>query len=332
MAEQKKLSLCVIMKEKEESYPPGCLESMEGTADEIFVVNIGFTGHISELAPQANVTVYHPKWEDDFSKIKNFCMERASGDWVLFLYANETIPRDQLKELKVLMLNPCAEGYLIEADDTRKIQFEVCPAQSLRLIRNRENYRFQFRSSEYIPDEELYSVLNSGIRITCSPELASGWQAEERIRLLQLDLKERPKDGYVQYLQGIELLNQKKYEESAASFELARHALCGGYLYAPHLYKCLGICLLALFQHEVAEEVLAEGVWLFPSFIDLYVLRAKLYHRLSRDVEALSNLNICLSLHNNPNACVPKPRIDISDILMMQEEIQKDQERNIVKV
>ena len=331
MAEQKKLSLCIITKD-EESFFPGCLKNMEGAADEIIVADLGSHGRTPELAKQAGATVYHPIWEDDFSKIKNFCMDHASGDWVLFLQADETIHRDWLNELKLLMLNPSAEGYLTDVDDSLEKRAEACPAQSLRLLRNRKNYRFQYRSFEYIPDEELYSVLSGGIRIIRSGETVSGWQMEERIRLVQTDLKERPQDGYVRYLQGIELLNQEKYKESAASFELARHAFAGGYLYTPHLYKCLGICFLALLRHEAAEEVLREGIWLFPFFTDLHVLRAELYRRLGRDAEALKDLENCLMLRNAPNVCVPEPKIGISTIVKMREGIRTNREGKLVKV
>ena len=309
-----------------------CIKNMEGTVDEIIVADLGSGSRTPELAKQAGAAVYRPAWEDDFSKIKNFCMDRATGDWVLFLQADETIPREQHGELRMLMQNPAAEGYLINVDDGRDKREETCPAQSLRLLRNRKNYRFHYRSFEYIPDEELYSILSGGIKITREIKKASRWQTEERIRLLNMDLKERPQDGYVRYLQGVELLNQGKYKESAASFELARHTLCGGYLYAPHLYKCLGICLLALSRNEAAEEVLAEGFWLFPFYTDLMVLRAELYRQLGRDAEALKCLEICLAVRNASSVCVPEPQIDISAIEKMREKIPAWRKENPVKV
>lgn len=331
MAKQKKLSLCIITKD-EESYFPGCFLSMEGAADEIIVADLGSHDHTRELAKQAGAAVYQPEWEDDLSKIKNFCMEQASGDWVLFLQADETISRDQHSELWLLMQNPVAEGYLIDVEDNREKQEEECPALSLRLLRNRKNYRFRYRSYEYIPDEELYSILTGCIKITRSTKAEPVWQAEERKRLLHKEIKERPQDGYVRYLQGIELLNQEKFKESAASFELARHALGGGYLYAPHLYKCLGLCFMSLLRHEAAEEVLSEGIWLFPYFTELHALRAELYRRLGREAMAQKDLETCLILCNSPNVCVPKPKINISIIKKLREEIAANREGSTVKV
>lgn len=323
MAERKKLSLCIIVKD-DELYLPACLNAVKDAADEIIVADIGSGDRTEELTEPFGAVVYRPLWEDDFSKIMNFCMDHATGDWVLFLQADETISPEQYKELRLLMLNPAAESYLFHVQEEPESVFAASPAETLRLLRNRKNYRFRCRSFPYIPDEELYSVLNSGITITRS-ENSSGWRTPERTRLLHTDLTEHPYDGYLRYLKGLELFNQLKYEQSAASFELALHAFSGGYLYTPHLYKCLGICFLALSRHKAAEEVLSEGAWLFPCYTDLLALRAQLYHQLGMDAEAIADLRTCLTVLNTPNAYVPQPETGISAIADMLAELQAAQ-------
>ena len=307
LAEQKQLSLCVITK-NEEAFFPGCLNDMKEVADEMLVADLGSGGRSSALVRQAGAEVYQPAWEDDFSKIKNFCLDHAAGQWVLFLQADEVVSLEQRKELKVLMQNPGAEGYLFDLDDGGK--GVSSPTQLLRLIRNRKNYRFRYRSYESIPEEELYSLQSCALRITRRGEKTGGWQMEERRRLLQTDVKEHPQDGYLRYLLGIELMNQGKFEESADAFGLARRAFNGGYLYVPHLYKCLGLCLSFLGRHKEAEEVLSEGFLLFPFYTDLLVLRAELYRRLGRGTEVLKDLKTCLALQKSPSACVPEPETD----------------------
>lgn len=323
MSGQKQLSLCIITK-NDETFFPGCLKDMEDACDEMLVVDLGSNDRTPELARRAGAEVYQPDWKDDFSQIKNFCMDCAAGKWVLFLQADEVISHDQLKELKLLMQNPAAEGYLIDVEDRQEERVVSSPVQDLRMIRNRKNYRFRYRCVEYIPDEELYSLQKSGLRITHRREKAVGWQPEERIRLLQLDLNEHPQDGYICYLEGIELLNQKKYEESAAFFELACQAFGGGYLYAPHLYKCFSFCLMSLGRNKDAEEVLNEGIWLFPFYTDLLVLRAELFHRLGRNEKALKDLQTGLALRKGHTISVPVPEIDISAIEEMLEDILVD--------
>lgn len=320
METNKQLSLCVITK-NDELFLPDCLNEMKETADEILVADLGSGDRTRELAVRAGAAVYQPDWENDFSKIKNFCMERAAGKWVLFLQADEMISPEQRAQLRLLLRNPNAEGYLIYVDYSQDERGISSPAQFLRLIRNRKEYRFQYRSFEYIPDEILYSVQDSHFRIMHRGERTAGWQLEERIRLLKEDLKERPQDGYVRYLNGVELLNLEKYEESAVQFELARQAVTGGCLYVPHLYKCYGYSLLALERYEQAEQVLTEGIQAFTFYNDLLALRAELYRRLGRNREAAEDLETCLALRKRPNAYVPGPEIPPAVLQEMREEM-----------
>lgn len=324
MKEEKQLSLCFITK-NDEAFLPDCLNRMNGVADEILVADIGSGDRTPELAEKAGATVYQPKWEDNFSTIKNFCMERALGKWVLFLQADEIISSGQLKKMKFLLKNPNAEGYLLYSGYDPKERNVTSHSQFLRLIRNRNEYRFRYRSFEYIPDETLYSVCDSHLCITHCGEKTIGWQLEERKRLLEVDLKEHQMDGYVQYLKGIELLNQERYEESATSFERARQMTDGGYFYGPQMYKCLGVSLLSLEQYEKAEKALSEGLQLFPFYNDLLVLHAELCRQLGRKRDALENLKTCLALRKRPNLYVPGSEIDSSIIQGMLEEIESSQ-------
>jgi Glycosyltransferases involved in cell wall biogenesis len=319
--EKKHLSLCVITKD-EERFLPDCLNDMKGTADELLVADLGSADRTPELAEQAGATVYRLDWKDDFSRIRNFCMEHAAGEWVLFLQADEAISPEQREELKLLLKNPNAEGYLVYVNYSPEERGISSPVQFLRLLRNRREYRFRYRSFEYIPDEDLYSIQGSSLKITHRGEKTVGWQLEERVRLLKTDVKEHPQDSYLRYMEGIELLNRENFGESAVRLELARKMADGGYLYVPHLYKCLGYALLSLERYEEAEKVLNEGVRNFLFYNDLLALRAELYRRLGRNQEAQADLEACLAARKRPNICVPGPEIDPSVIQEMLEEVK----------
>jgi glycosyltransferase involved in cell wall biosynthesis len=321
MGKKKQLSLCIITK-NDEAYLPGCLNDMKDVADEILVADLGSEDRTPELAKQAGAAVFRPKWENDFSKIKNFCMEHASGEWVLFLQADEILPPEQHTELKLLLKNPNAEGYLIYVDYNPEERGISSPAQFLRLIRNRKEYHFHYRSFPYIPDESLYSLQDCSLRITHRGAKTVGWQLEEQGRLLIEDLRENPTDSYLRYMEGIELLSQEKFEESAEAFETARLAAAGGYLYVPHLYKCYGYALLTLDRQEKAEKVLTEGIEVFSFYNDLLALRAQLHHQCGRDQEALEDLETCIALRAGLNPYVPGPEIEHSTIQEMLEEIK----------
>lgn len=321
MTGEKQLTLCVITK-NDEAFLPECLNSMREVSDEMLVADLGSQDQTIPLAEQAGAIVYRPKWENDFSKIRNFCMEHAAGKWVLFLQADETLSKDQQKELRFLLKNPNAEGYLISVGYDHKERDISSPAEFLRLFRNRKEYRFCFRSFEYIPDEVLYSVCESHLHLSHIGKKTVGWQIEEKLRLLKEDIKENPKNSYIRYLEGIELMNQGKYLESIAPFEQARKTLEGGRFYVPHLYKLLAKSLLSQNRFQEAEKILSDGFKLFPFYNDLWALRAEVYHCQNWNEEAINDLKTCLNLRRGINACVPEPEYDTAAIQKMLKEIE----------
>ena len=82
------ISACVITK-NEANTIERWLVDMQSIADEIIVVDTGSTDNTVKIAKASNVKVYHYKWKNDFAAAKNFAIEQASGDWILFLDADE---------------------------------------------------------------------------------------------------------------------------------------------------------------------------------------------------------------------------------------------------
>ena len=83
-----KISACVITKNEEKNIGRW-LDCMRQLADEMIVVDTGSTDATVELAQAAGAKVCHFSWCDDFAAAKNFALEQANGDWILFLDADE---------------------------------------------------------------------------------------------------------------------------------------------------------------------------------------------------------------------------------------------------
>ncbi len=84
------LSLCMIVKNEEESLPT-CLESVKDYVDEIIIVDTGSTDSTVEIAERYNAKVYYHSWENSFSKARNFSLKYATCDWILIMDADEEI-------------------------------------------------------------------------------------------------------------------------------------------------------------------------------------------------------------------------------------------------
>jgi tetratricopeptide (TPR) repeat protein len=322
MTRKKALSLCMITKNDEKNLS-NCLKALEGVVDEIIVVDIGSSDETIEIAKQAGANVYQIEWKNNYSEAKNVCLDQAKGRWILFLQANETISSGQLNEMNSLLDNPNAEGYLLYINHCSEEYRISSPVQSLYLFRNRKEYRYQYKAFERIPDELLSNIKNADIQIVQQDDPSPAWEIHSRTLLLEEDLIEHPEDSYLQYMYGIELLNQQRYEESIIYFQKALQDVNLGYLFAPHLYKCLSWSFSYLQRYTDALGVLENGIKAFPFYTDLFVLRGEVYKQFRKYGEAIQDLKRCLKISEQPNSMVPGTEIDISVILETLGDIHK---------
>ncbi|WP_028306344.1 glycosyltransferase family 2 protein [Desulfitibacter alkalitolerans] len=323
MGRKNHLSLCMLI-ENGEKHLGTLLQVLKEAVDEIIIVDIGFSNKTIDIAKQAGASVYKMKWKKNYSEAKNFCLDMAKGRWVLFLQENETISLEQIEKIRPLLENPNVEGYLLYIDCLSKNYGISSPVQSLRLFRNRKEYGFQHRAFERIPDECLSNIKDADIRILQQAGIDLPGEAYSPGLLLEDDLQEHPADAYLQYIYGIELLNQKRYEESVVYFNSARKNVNMGCLFAPHLYKCLSWNLIVLKRFTNALEVLDEGVKYFPQYTDLLVLRAELRQQFQQHGEAIQDLKSALNIRQHHNSIVPRPEINVSVIYETLGEVHEE--------
>ena len=93
------LSLCMIVK-NEEKHLARCLSSVKGVADEIVIVDTGSSDKTIEIAESFGAKIFHFDWVNDFSAARNFALSKCSGDWILYLDADEELNPDCIEEVK----------------------------------------------------------------------------------------------------------------------------------------------------------------------------------------------------------------------------------------
>ena len=80
-----------------------CLESLQGVADKVIVVDSGSTDGTEEICRRAGVRFEHHDWEG-FSGQKNYANSLATGDWILSIDADEALS-EELKGCIIAMKN-----------------------------------------------------------------------------------------------------------------------------------------------------------------------------------------------------------------------------------
>lgn len=95
----------------EEAYLEDALFSV-AFADEIIVIDSFSTDATPEIAKKFATKFLQRKF-DNFSNQKNFALKEATGDWVLFVDADERVTHSLEAEIKATIQNPKHKGYKI---------------------------------------------------------------------------------------------------------------------------------------------------------------------------------------------------------------------------
>jgi len=92
----KKLSVVILTKNEEKNIK-ACIESIS-FASEILVIDDNSTDSTRTIAKKMGAKVYI-RTLDDFASQRNFGLTKVTGDWVLFIDADERVPRELAHEI-----------------------------------------------------------------------------------------------------------------------------------------------------------------------------------------------------------------------------------------
>lgn len=153
-----KLSACVIVKNEEENIGTW-LSSMKKIADEMIVVDTGSTDRTVEMAKAAGARVFHHAWQNDFAAAKNCALEKAKGDWILFLDADEYFSPQTIAKVRPLLMEvekstkPIVGVIcrLVNIDKDQGNRFTGAIFQ-LRIFRNSPDLRYEGKIHEHVVD------------------------------------------------------------------------------------------------------------------------------------------------------------------------------------
>ncbi len=91
------ISLCMIVKD-EEDVLERCLTQAKELADEIIIVDTGSQDRTKEIAGRFADRVEDFVWRDDFAAARNAAFELATGDFCMWLDADDVIPEEERKK------------------------------------------------------------------------------------------------------------------------------------------------------------------------------------------------------------------------------------------
>lgn len=152
----------VILAKNEEKNIARCIKAID-FCDEVVVVDDFSTDNTRDIAARLKAKVIQHKLNDDFSRQRNFGLQQASGDWVVFIDADEVVTPALKKEIRtVLETDPDLTAYRLRRRDFfwgRELRYgETTEARNrgvIRLVKKGKHRWFGIVHERYIADNRI---------------------------------------------------------------------------------------------------------------------------------------------------------------------------------
>ncbi len=195
-----RVSVCYIVKNEEKNLPIS-LETVKDIADELVIVDTGSTDSTLRIAEEAGARVFHFQWCDDFAAARNHALDQATGDWIVFLDADEGFlhPEKVLAKLREIDgRRPPVDGVIVAdiniSPETGE-QLGIC--RPVRAFRNLPRIRYQGRIHETIAsrDGTLRLCQDDGGMSMYHTGYTEGVRIQKAKRNLRLLLRDAAENG-----------------------------------------------------------------------------------------------------------------------------------------
>jgi tetratricopeptide (TPR) repeat protein len=260
----------------EEANLADCLRSAIGLADETIVVDTGSTDRTKEVAIGLGAKVYDFDWADDFAAARNVSLAHAGGDWIFWLDADDRIDQGNHCKLQSLFAGLKDENvaYLMKSRSAMASGPAIF-VEHVRLFLNRPDIRWQYRIHEQVMPAILR--LGGSLRATDIVIVHAGYEDavrhqqkhERNLRLLQLDLADRPNDADVLFYLGGTLLALGRPAEALPWLRRSLEFWSPATASASRLYPVLVDCLYKVRENREALAICRQGRNRYPNDGDL---------------------------------------------------------------
>ncbi len=106
----------VILTKNEEENIKRCLESLLWCDEKLIIDDLSSDKTIA-IARKSGTTIYQHKINGDFASQRNYALEKAQGDWVLFVDADEIVSDRLVEEIEKKIGNSKANGFYLRRRD-----------------------------------------------------------------------------------------------------------------------------------------------------------------------------------------------------------------------
>jgi len=316
------ISLCMIVK-NEENYLQNCLASVKDVVDEFIIVDTGSTDNTKEIAEKFGAKVIDFTWQDDFSTARNYSLEHATKDWILWLDADETLEKIDIDNLKERLTTTEKIAFEIEIHNLTFQDKTPFVHKSIRLFKNHSNIAFINKVHEQpainensIPNYDLATLSGHINHIGYREDVVKEKNKEERnFNILKEELKKNPHDRFLHFNIANEYLKKEEYHNALYHYKVATNNRKDHNMLSHSLLRMV-LSLYELERYEEMFSLLEEGQKKYPDYTDIFYFKADILEKFGREEEAKFLYESCLKKGNPKKKYVT--RQGVGDLLPLK--------------
>lgn len=303
----KRLSLCMIVR-NEADWIARCLMSVKAAVDEMIIVDTGSTDNTIEIAKVLGAQVYDFPWTGHFAEARNYGLNQATGDWILWLDADEEVDAASAMSLR----------NVLDMDDKQLASIKLInyhganPPHSdhayllghHRLFRNGMGLQFRNSIHEQLNVNEHVSL--SDIPLIPVKVHHYGYldavttakhKFERNLTMLQAAINTPDHDPWLDYHLASEYFRIADYRQAFTEVNKSIiQFLNKGQAPPSMLYKLKYAALLALGSHDGAWPAIEKAILIYPDYVDLHFYKGLTLFQKDMFDEALEAFQMCLTL------------------------------------
>jgi len=219
------LTICTIVKNEF-----GLLENMikktNSFCDDYIIVDTGSTDDTVDrlkILLLNNGGVYRYRWDDNFSKARNFGLDHCRGKWIMQLDADEIIEQRHARVARQMLSQDQVDAFRFKIINYREDPFLIAKPRydvftSVRMWRNNSEVRFDGMVHETVSE----AINKTGFRVAESPvpiiHFAYLKPSGSHLGLMQKAAREEPKRSNNHYFLGEEYLKLGEFRKAVDCF------------------------------------------------------------------------------------------------------------------